>query len=90
MSMPVQHEHAPRLLLSQGQGLQHALALFSALCNDRKLQHRCAPCLLSSQGQGTVHTKNWEPLVAGPALAMLSRPGTLCLSLKFSSSKVGP
>ena len=29
-----------------------------------------APCLLSSQGQGTVHTKNWLPLVAGPALAI--------------------
>jgi hypothetical protein len=30
------------------------------------------------------------PLVLGPALAMLRMPGPVCLSLKFSSAKVGP
>merc|ERR1712084_20641 len=30
--------------------------------------------------------KNCEPLVLGPALAMLKTPGPVCLRLKFSSS----
>ena len=33
---------------------------------------------LTYQPVGTVVMKNWEPLVLGPALAMLSRNGTLC------------
>ncbi len=32
--------------------------------------------------------KNWLPLVLGPALAMLSRPGFSCFSWKFSSGNV--
>jgi len=34
--------------------------------------------------------KNWEPLVSFPALAMDNRPGFVCFSLKFSSSKRSP
>jgi hypothetical protein len=39
---------------------------------------------------GTVVMKNWEPLVSGPALAIDSRPGTVCFSLKFSSANLAP
>ena len=38
-----------------------------------------------THGQASVVRKNWLPLVAGPALAMESRPGTLCFSTKFCS-----
>jgi hypothetical protein len=38
----------------------------------------------------TVVMKNWEPLVSFPALAMESRPGLVCLSLKFSSLNLAP
>jgi len=37
-----------------------------------------------------VVTKNWLPLVFLPALAMESRKGRSCLSLKFSSAAAGP
>jgi hypothetical protein len=47
------------------------------------------PCLLARQPDAapwlTVVMKNWEPLVSGPALAMLSTPGLVWRSLKFSS-----
>ena len=42
-------------------------------------------CLPFSHDVMTVVMKNWEPLVLGPALAMLSKPATSCLSAKFSS-----
>jgi hypothetical protein len=42
-------------------------------------------CLPFSQEVMTVVIKNWLPLVFGPALAMLNRPGTSCFRLKFSS-----
>lgn len=35
-------------------------------------------CLPSKCGVGTVVMKNWEPLVFGPALAMLSKPTLSC------------
>lgn len=35
-------------------------------------------CLPSKWGVGTVVIKNWEPLVFGPAFAMLSRPTLSC------------
>lgn len=35
-------------------------------------------CFPSRWGVGTVVIKNWEPLVPGPAFAMLSRPGLSC------------
>ena len=38
----------------------------------------------------TVVMKNCEPLVPGPAFAMLSRPGPVCLSVKFSSANFSP
>lgn len=36
-------------------------------------------------GKGVREALTWEPFVFGPALAMDSRPGLLCRSLKFSS-----
>lgn len=42
-------------------------------------------CLPFSHDVMTVVMKNWEPLVLGPALAMLSNPATSCFSAKFSS-----
>ena len=42
-------------------------------------------CLPFSHDVMTVVMKNWEPLVLGPALAMLSKPATSCFSEKFSS-----
>lgn len=42
-------------------------------------------CLPFSHDVMTVVMKNWEPLVLGPALAMLSKPATSCFSAKFSS-----
>ena len=47
-------------------------------------------CLPSSQGVFTVQRKNCEPLVFGPALAMLRTPGPVCFSLKFSSANDSP
>jgi hypothetical protein len=47
-------------------------------------------CLPSSQPVTTVVMKNWEPLVSGPELAMLRRPGRECVSLKFSSGNLAP
>ena len=44
----------------------------------------------SSQEVTTVVMKNWEPLVPGPALAMDSRKGFVCFSLKFSSANFIP
>merc|ERR1719154_475153 len=41
-------------------------------------------CLLSNQGVALKVMKNWEPLVSGPEFAMDIRPGTVCLSWKFS------
>ena len=38
-------------------------------------------CETHSQGVATVVMKNWEPLVPGPALAMLIWPGLVCLYL---------
>ena len=37
-----------------------------------------------------VQRKNCEPLVFGPALAMLRTPGPVCLSVKFSSANFSP
>ena len=37
-----------------------------------------------------MHRKNCEPLVFGPALAMLRMPGPVCFSLKFSSANFSP
>lgn len=34
--------------------------------------------------------KNWEPLVLGPALAMDSSRGFVCLTRKFSSGNLVP
>lgn len=42
-------------------------------------------CLPFSHEVMTVVMKNWEPLVFGPALAMLNNPGMSCFSVKFSS-----
>lgn len=44
----------------------------------------------SSQEVTTVVTKNCEPLVFGPALAMERRNGLLWVSLKFSSANFSP
>ena len=38
----------------------------------------------------TVVIKNCEPLVSFPELAILSMPGLLCFSLKFSSGNLAP
>lgn len=51
---------------------------------------RGSPSARTSQGVGTVVMKNWLPLVLGPALAMLSRPGRSWRSEKLSSLKVRP
>jgi hypothetical protein len=40
-------------------------------------------CFPSSQLVVMVVMKNWDPLVFGPALAMLRYPGPVCFSLKF-------
>jgi len=40
---------------------------------------------LLTQGVLTVVMKNCEPFVFGPALAIDSRPGSVCLWVKFSS-----
>lgn len=45
-------------------------------------------CLLSSHGALASVMKNWEPLVSGPAFAMLTHPAPRCFSLKFSSANV--
>ena len=45
-------------------------------------------CLPLSHDVITVVMKNWEPLVLGPALAMLSSPGVSCFRIKFSSYKI--
>ena len=37
-----------------------------------------------------VHRKNCEPFVLGPALAIESTPGPVCLSVKFSSANLEP
>ena len=42
-------------------------------------------CFRSNHGVSTVQIKNCEPLVPGPAFAMLKMPFPSCLSLKFSS-----
>ncbi|TNN42289.1 hypothetical protein EYF80_047551 [Liparis tanakae] len=53
-------------------------------CRGRRLAHASdttpspTTCLPSRCGVGTVVMKNWEPLVSGPALAMLSRPILSC------------
>mmetsp|Transcript_28735 Transcript_28735/g.77835 ORF Transcript_28735/g.77835 Transcript_28735/m.77835 type:complete len:205 (+) Transcript_28735:633-1247(+) len=47
-------------------------------------------CLPSNQGVLTVVIKNWDPLVLGPALAILRYMGPSCLRLKFSSSNLAP
>ena len=44
-------------------------------------------CMQLLRVGGYVHT--WDPLVLGPAFAMLSAP-VLCGMLKFSSGKVRP
>ena len=43
-------------------------------------------CLPSSQGVATCVMKNCEPLVFGPALAIESTPGPLCLRSLWNSS----
>lgn len=47
-------------------------------------------CLLSNQGRGTVVIKNWLPFALGLSLAMDNKPGSACLSWKFSSSRSVP
>lgn len=39
---------------------------------------------------GAVQTKNWEPLVLGPALAMDRHPAPVCFRMKFSSANLFP
>jgi hypothetical protein len=43
-----------------------------------------------SQGVGAVVTKNWEPLVLGPALAMDRMPDPVCFSSRVISSSNFP
>jgi len=58
---------------------------------NKKLYYlRYSTCLPSSHDVTTVVTKNCEPLVFGPALAIERRPGFVCLSLKFSSANFSP
>lgn len=47
-------------------------------------------CLRSNQVVFSVVMKNWEPLVLGPALAMLTVYGLSCLSVENSSSNSRP
>merc|ERR1719247_41405 len=47
-------------------------------------------CRPSSQDVFTVQMKNCDPLVFGPAFAMLKVPGPSCFSLKFSSANLAP
>lgn len=47
-------------------------------------------CLPSSHEVTTVVTKNWEPLVLGPALAIDNRLGRSWRNLKFSSANLLP
>ncbi len=47
-------------------------------------------CLPSNHEVTTVVMKNWEPLVLGPALAMLRRKGLVCFNWKFSSANFSP
>ena len=67
------------------------------------IQPRCETTGAGQRGRGasqqctsgharvtTVVMKNWLPLVLGPALAMDSRPGTVCLCTKFSSANLLP
>jgi hypothetical protein len=46
--------------------------------------------LPSSHEVTTVVTKNWEPLVLGPALAIDNRLGRSWRNLKFSSANLLP
>jgi len=46
------------------------------------------PMRKRTQGVFTVVMKNCDPLVLGPAFAMESRPGVVCLRLKFSSGSL--
>mmetsp|Transcript_18531 Transcript_18531/g.37481 ORF Transcript_18531/g.37481 Transcript_18531/m.37481 type:complete len:241 (-) Transcript_18531:620-1342(-) len=45
-------------------------------------------CFPSSHVVFAVHRKNCEPFVPGPALAIESTPGPVCLSVKFSSANL--
>merc|ERR1719460_1770095 len=47
-------------------------------------------CLLSSHAVFAVVMKNWLPLVFGPAFAIESCPGFVCLTWKFSSLNFAP
>ena len=50
-------------------------------CGQRQPHRTCAHTLATQM-------KNWLPFVPGPALAMLSTPAPVCLSVKFSSSNL--
>lgn len=47
-------------------------------------------CLPSSQGVSEPVMKNWDPLLLGPELAMLTTPGPEWRSAKFSSANFAP
>merc|ERR1712176_1735883 len=47
-------------------------------------------CLPSNHAVLATHRKNWLPLVPGPAFAIESTPGPVCLSWKFSSANFSP
>ena len=47
-------------------------------------------CRPVNHGVAAVVTKNCDPFVFGPALAMDKIPGPVCLSVKFSSSNLFP
>merc|ERR1719378_1320350 len=46
-------------------------------------------CFESKKSHLAHVTKNWQPLVSLPELAMESRPGPECCNRKFSSVKLG-
>lgn len=68
----------PTALTSNGLHLLHHIVAFHDLT-----EHHVLPV------EPTV-MKNWEPLVLGPAFAMLSSPGLLWTNSKFSSSNLLP
>ena len=47
-------------------------------------------CFPSNQSALAQVIKNWHPFVLGPLLARLKSPGSVCLSVKLSSSNLEP
>merc|ERR1719440_68474 len=81
-----------RILISI-RGLSSQLhGVFSIFCTT-SIPWRTRPktvCLLSSHGQGTVVTKNCDPLVLGPALAIDNVKGLSCFKDLWNSSSNSP